>query len=165
MKWSYCRNCGSSLGEQATKQRHSVKCPNCSYIDQDYLIVGAGAAIEDKSRLLLMRRSTDPFKGFWNLPAGHVNPDEPPEMAALREAKEETGLECKIISLQGVYFFDDHPKGCGIFIVYRCVIVGGSLRETDEAYSPSFFAKEEIPSDLAGGGHSLAIKAWQQSLT
>ena len=163
MKWSYCRYCGSSLGEQATERRQSVKCPNCSCIDQDYLIVGAGAAIEDNSRLLLIRRLTDPFKGCLNLPAGHVDPDEPPDRAAVREAREETGLECQITSLQGVYFFDDHPKGCGIFIVYRCAAVGGSLRETDEACSPSFFAKYEIPSNLAGGGHSIAIKAWQQS--
>ena len=42
--------------------------------------------------ILLIQRKHDPFKNFWALPGGFVDPDEKIEMAALRELKEETGI-------------------------------------------------------------------------
>ena len=44
-------------------------------------------------RLLLTRRNVEPFKGCWCLPGGHIDPFEPARRAAIREVKEETGLD------------------------------------------------------------------------
>ena len=46
-----------------------------------------------KSEILLARRNHDPYYGFWCLPGGHIEPNEPALEAVIREVKEETGLD------------------------------------------------------------------------
>src|SRR5574341_2397506 len=63
--------------------------------------VGAEAAVfDDEGRILLVRRSDD---GLWCLPCGWVEPNESPKEAAVREAREETGLEVKARCLVDVF--------------------------------------------------------------
>jgi 8-oxo-dGTP diphosphatase len=125
------------------------------------LKVGAGALIERDGALLLIRRTDDPFRGCWNLPAGYAEADEAPLETVVREVHEETGLRVAPESLVDVYYFDDDPRGNGILIVYKCRSVGGILRASRESVDPTFFGASEVPKDLAGGGHNQAILAWR----
>lgn len=56
-----------------------------------------------KDEVLLVKSSRGFTKGMWNVPGGFIEYGEPPEVAAAREAKEETGLDVKIGELLGVY--------------------------------------------------------------
>jgi 8-oxo-dGTP diphosphatase len=56
-------------------------------------IVGVGAIILDKDRILLEKRKNSPSKGKWSVPGGLVDLGETTEEAVIREVKEETGLE------------------------------------------------------------------------
>jgi len=58
-----------------------------------------------EDRVLLVRRGSPPFEGSWALPGGFVDPDEDPQVAALRELGEETGLDLADVALRelGVY--------------------------------------------------------------
>jgi 8-oxo-dGTP pyrophosphatase MutT (NUDIX family) len=91
-----------------------------------------------------------------------VDADENPVHAAVRETLEETGVRVKAERLIDAYFFDDHPKGCGVFLVYSCIITGGAAVVTAEASRVSFFRREDVPADLAGGGHRTAVLAWKR---
>lgn len=58
-----------------------------------------------RDHVLLVRRGGEPFAGSWALPGGFVDPDEDPQVAALRELAEETGLDLADVALRelGVY--------------------------------------------------------------
>ena len=59
--------------------------------------------IQRDSRILLVKRKNDPFKGYLVLPGGFVNEGERVEDAAKREVKEETSLNIELLDILGVY--------------------------------------------------------------
>lgn len=114
--------------------------------------VGAEAAIFDgEGRILLVRRSDD---GLWCLPCGWVEPNESPEEAAVREAREETGLE--VVPKQLVDVFTRKPNlGYGphtaVAVVYLCEVVrGGPQPRSHEVTEARYWRIEEVP-----GWHEL----------
>jgi ADP-ribose pyrophosphatase YjhB (NUDIX family) len=58
---------------------------------------------EGEPAVLLLRRAVDPGLGGWDLPAGYLEPHESPEEAAVRETREETGLDIELVRLIGAY--------------------------------------------------------------
>jgi len=159
----FCAHCGSLLELRGHEGKQRLFCPNCKRISYQQLKVGAGALIERDGKLLLIQRTTAPFRHCWNLPAGYAEADESPVQTVVREAHEETGLQVEVEGLVDVYFFDDDPRGNGILIVYRCRVTGGDLRSSCEAVKPTFFPRDGVPENLAGGGHDQAVRAWQEA--
>ncbi len=157
----YCLKCGAPLQVQILEKRPREVCPACGWVYYLHLKLGAGVMLEQDGRLLLVRRDTNPWRGSWNLPAGYVEADEPPELAAEREALEETGLSVTTTRLLGAYFFDDDPRGNGLLLLYSACILGGSLQGSSEGRELRFFSPREIPDELSGGAHDAIIRAWQ----
>jgi 8-oxo-dGTP pyrophosphatase MutT (NUDIX family) len=94
---------------------------------------------DDAGRILLVR-STD--TGEWQTVGGAIDPDEAPAAAAVREAREETGLEIELVRLIGVYggplFRLTYPNGdvCSYTaIVFEGRVAGGSERPDGEETS------------------------------
>jgi 8-oxo-dGTP diphosphatase len=56
----------------------------------------ASAAIFRGEEVLLIQRGKGTLKGYWSLPGGHIEPGETARVAALREVREETGVEAEI---------------------------------------------------------------------
>lgn len=86
-------------------------------------------------RIVLIKRGVEPFKGRWALPGGGVEIGETVESAAIREAKEETGLDVRLQGLVGIYSAPDRdPRGHTVSIVYHAIPAGGTLNaDTDAA--------------------------------
>jgi ADP-ribose pyrophosphatase YjhB (NUDIX family) len=59
----------------------------------DQPVVGVGAVIVRAGKIALIKRGNEPSKGKWTIPGGLVELAESPEVAVMREAKEETGLD------------------------------------------------------------------------
>jgi ADP-ribose pyrophosphatase YjhB (NUDIX family) len=124
------------------------------------LVPAAGAAVfDDDGRLLLARHADD---GGWATPGGMVEPGERPADAAVRELREETGIEAEVVGLVGAYGGPDYvvtyPNGdrtAYVVTVYACRPTGGGPRPDGvEVLEVGWFDAEEVarrarPSSLA----------------
>ncbi len=66
------------------------------------IVTGTVLAIMKNNRILLIKRNKEPFKGLWALPGGKIEYGEHIEECALRECKEETGLDGKFSGICGI---------------------------------------------------------------
>jgi len=99
--------------------------------------------------IVLVKRGHEPFKDMWALPGGFVEVGETVENACLREVKEETGLDAKIVCLMGVYSDPKRdPRGHTVSIIYICETTSGELKGGDDASQAKSF-KELEKLDLA----------------
>lgn len=109
-------------------------------------VLGADAAIFDASGRILLMKRTDNKK--WCMPCGLVEAGESPEMAAVREAKEETGLEVSILELVGVYTrfpSAEYTPYTVVSAVFLCDVIGGSLQSSHEDLGLQYWKLEDVP--------------------
>src|SRR3712207_1046342 len=88
-------------------------------------IMGAAVAIIRDGRILLTKR--EDFE-VWCLPGGHVDPGESVAAAAIREAREELGLEVRLTRLVGIYSKPNWPNGGMHIVVFAAERIGGALQ-------------------------------------
>ena len=153
--------CGSPMGVHIIENKPREFCPICNWIYYPQLKVTAGVLVEAESKILLIQRAKEPWRGLWYLPAGYVENDESPRDAAEREGFEETGFSLRIDCLRDIYYYDDDPRGNGILILYSASILGGEINENEEAMSIKFYKPSELEKlKLAGKAHKRAIADW-----
>lgn len=112
---------------------------------------------DDHDRVLLMQRGTEPYKGSWVLPGGIVEAGETVEQAAIREAKEEVGLDLLVVGIIGVYSTPGRdPRGSFVSIAFNAQVVGGELTRTDEARAFRWVSPTEIV--VMGFDHEQILK-------
>lgn len=96
--------------------------------------------IEYGNRIVLIKRKNDPYKGHYALPGGFVDVGETVENAAIREAKEETGLDITIKKLVGVYSDRERdPRGHAVSICYLATGKGILCAGDDAASATTAF--------------------------
>lgn len=161
LELNYCPTCGHRLEDCEAFGRVRRACPVCNRIVFHDLKVAAGVLVEREGKVLLVRRNAGPRRGTWSFPAGFVEFDEHPAETAVRECREETGLEVELTGILDV--IGPEPAGAAnIVIVYRARIVGGELRAGDDADQVGFFAPEELPP-LAFRATQIALDKWHDS--
>jgi ADP-ribose pyrophosphatase YjhB (NUDIX family) len=113
--------------------------------------LGCGAAIMERSKILLVKRKRNPEMNHWGLPGGKVEPDERVEDAVVREIDEELGIGIKLCRLICTV---DHLDGSTgqrwIAPVYSASIVRGTPKicEPDALAGVEWFAIDRLPRPL-----------------
>ena len=113
--------------------------------------VGVGAVIVRDNRVLLIRRGQPPLLGEWSLPGGVLECGETLAEAAIREAREETGLIVEVGEMLGVYeriirSDDARVRYHYVLIDFLCRRVGGDLKAGSDASEAAWFTREELPA-------------------
>ena len=119
-------------------------------------------------RILLVKRRTVPFKGYWALPGGRVDAGETVEQTIVREVKEETGLDVEIVRKTGEYRekgFKDEVEYDYLPACFLVKPVGGEIRRQEsEIEEIELVNLEEIPKELAFE-HSRMIRDYVNAST
>jgi 8-oxo-dGTP diphosphatase len=114
-------------------------------------LVGVGAIIIEDARVVLVKRAHPPLQAEWSIPGGVLEVGELVREAAIREAREETGLIVEPSELLGVYDrvqrdADRRVQYHYVLIDFLCRRVAGDLAAASDAAEVRWFAREELPA-------------------
>jgi 8-oxo-dGTP diphosphatase len=114
-------------------------------------LVGVGAIIIEDARVLLVKRAHPPLQAQWSIPGGVLEVGELIREAAIREAREETGLIVDPVELLGVYDRvlrnpERRVQYHYVLIDFLCRKVGGELTAASDASEVRWFTREELPA-------------------
>ncbi len=148
--YRFCPRCGQPLEARLLKPGDPARlvCPTCHFIFYLDPKIAVGTIIRtDHNRIVLVRRAIEPGYGKWVFPGGYVDRGEALTTAAIREAREECGLDVRLEGMVNVY---SYPGRTAIIVVYAATVLGGTLAVDDESLESADVAPADIPwNDLA----------------
>jgi 8-oxo-dGTP diphosphatase len=115
----------------------------------DQPVVGVGAVIIRDGAIVLIKRGNEPSRGKWTIPGGLVELAESPEMAVVREAKEETGLDVDdpvIIDVVSNVDYDEQRKVKYHYVIidYLVHVKAGSAKAASDAMELHWVPFDEV---------------------
>ena len=154
----FCPPCGGPLESRLLKDGDPPRlvCGACGFIFylDPKLAVGTVIA-DDRKRIVLVKRAIEPGYGKWVFPGGYVDRGEEVQRAAVREAREETGLDVRIDRLINIYSYTGRTA---VIVVYAATMISGTLACDDEGLEAKCFEPEAIPWD------ELAFRSTHEAL-
>ena len=156
--YRFCHACGARLAPKRLKPGEPERpvCSGCGgvlYLDPK-VATGTIIAVDD-GRIVLVRRAIEPGYGRWVFPGGYVDRGEVVGAAAVREAREESGLDIRLEGLVSIYSYPERPP---VIIVYAATATGGALEHDEESLEVRTFSEAEIP------WHELAFRSTREAL-
>ena len=130
---------GPGAGGQREEDRRYPKRP----------LVGVGAIILQRDRILMVERGKEPLKGWWSLPGGALESGERLQESVRREIREETGLEIRPLGVFEIFerIMRDAagvPEYHFVVIDYMCRITGGALRAGDDVARVEWVRRRDL---------------------
>lgn len=167
--FKFCPVCGSPLEPRVLKitEPKRLVCTNnaCGFIFylDPKIAVGTIIRVAGGDRIVLVKRAIEPGYGKWVFPGGFVDRGEEIKLAAIREAKEESGLDVRLDHLVNIYSYAGRAP---IIVVYAATMLSGDMTTDDENLEVREFGIEEIPwDDLAFLSTSEALRDYLNGLT
>lgn len=127
-EFNFCPSCGGQ--EICYADDKKWKCASCGFTLYNNVAAAVGVLLSDsKGNILLETRAKEPRKGFLAVPGGFINPDERAEDAAVRECREEIGVQLDVACLKFIASFPNVYEYKGI--VYKTCDVFFSAKLPD----------------------------------
>jgi len=161
----FCPRCGAKMGRRTDGGMERPACPDCGFIQYLNPAPGAGVVLLRGGRVCLVRRKFEPRRGQWSLPTGFMEWDEDVRETAVREAREETGLE---VVLEGIYAVETGvlPPDIPVLVVFfRTTENGGQLAAGDDAAEVGFFPLDDLPDPIAFGAHRRVLARLRKEMS
>ena len=156
--YRFCPRCGGPLERRVVKatEPERLVCTACDYVFYLDPKIAVGTIIRSASeRIVLVRRAIDPGYGKWVFPGGYVDRGEPLVTAAVREAREECGLEVRLDGLVNIYSYAGRAP---VIVVYAATATGGTLGVDEESLESAEFDVASLPWD------ALAFRSTHEAL-
>jgi 8-oxo-dGTP diphosphatase len=145
--YRFCPQCGGTLELRMLKSTEPARsvCTRCTFVFYLDPKVAVGAIIATAAgRIVLVRRAIEPGYGKWVFPGGYVDRGELLTAAAIREAREECGLDVRLDGLINIY---SYAESTPVIVAYAATAIGGVLTVDDECLEAAEFARDDIPWD------------------
>lgn len=145
--YRFCPRCGGTLERRLLKatEPERLVCTRCGFVFYLDPKIAVGTIIRAASgSLVLVRRAIDPGYGRWVFPGGYVDRGEPLTDAAVREAREECGLDVRLDGLVNIYSYAGRAP---VIVVYAATALGGTLAVDEEGLETAEFAPDALPWD------------------
>ena len=145
LEFSFCPNCSKPLSKFTESGRTRSRCDYCGYVHYMNPAPAAGVLVLEEGKVLLVKRRFDPYRGQWVMPSGYIEYDEDIAVTAVREVREETGLDVELDSVHAVESCFDDPRGNTVLVLYEGHVKGGVLKAGDDAEEAGFFPLDDLP--------------------
>ena len=159
--YKFCPVCGSPLEPRVLKVTEpkrlvctSAACGFVFYLDPK-IAVGTIIRVNEGKQIVLVKRAIEPGYGKWVFPGGYVDRGEEVTLAAIREAREEAGLDVRLDHLVNIYSYAGRAP---VIIVYAATKISGELVVDDEGLEAREFDLDAIPWD------ELAFRSTNEAL-
>ncbi len=162
--YAYCPFCGTELVLKAKAGKQRPVCTACGFVQYRNPLPGVVVVIENDGAVLLGRRRGGFGAGKWGLPQGYVEYEEDYLTAAIREVKEETGLDVEIRAIINVVSNLLSPDLQTLAIVLRAGVAGGDLRAGDDLESLEWFPLSGSLPEMAFEADTMIIERVRMKL-
>lgn len=127
----YCGECGTPTTDGPDEfgaQRH--RCPSCgwAWYNPPTPVTLVLVTTDDGKVVYTRKKHFEP--GRWSVVSGFIPRGERAEDAAVREVREETGLDVEIVRYMGTHVYERLPEQ--IVIAFHCRVIGGEPRAMDD---------------------------------
>ena len=165
--WRLCPRCGEAIAPADGR----AECRACGFVAYANAAPTACAlCLDERGRLLLGRRTHEPYRGLWDVPGGFLGEYEDPLDGLRRELREETGLEVEPDEFVGAWI-DRYGPGerdrATLNMYWTARVVGGEPQAGDDVSELGWFELGDLPDpdELAFStvGDVLAALRKQQS--
>ncbi len=132
-------------------------------------LIGVGALIFRRGRILMAQRGKQPLKGAWSLPGGAVETGESLDAAVRREVRAETGLEVKPVKVFEIFerIMRDSRGATEyhyVLIDYICRVTGGELRAGDDACRVEWVRQRDLKElEITEGTLGVIERAYKEA--